>query len=268
LYRLGDRLAGTPPVAWVRRRWPTQLAWLRRRLEPAESAGLALTAVLATAALAAWIFAGLTEDVSTGDEAARLDPGVHAFAVAHRTHWLTAVMAAVTWLGSGRVLVPVLVVATIVLLRRHDRREVWWLWAAYLGSAVLYGVAKVLVDRPRPAAAEQIGAVSGLSFPSGHATQAIATWGMLAVVASATGSRRHRGWFWAAAGIIVLLVGVSRVYLGAHWYTDVLAGYALGATWLALLSAIQLRPHNRQRRPHNRRLGPRDHADRAPDRGA
>jgi membrane protein DedA with SNARE-associated domain/membrane-associated phospholipid phosphatase len=257
LRAVGDRLAATAPAAFLRRRFPAQLAWLRRRLDPTTAHGLPLTTAMACAALLAWIFAGLAQDVLAHEEAARLDPRAHAFALAHRAGWLTAIMRNVTWLGSSYVLVPVLVVATVVLARGPRRRAIGWLWAAYGGAVVLYALAKPLVHRLRPPAADLIGHATGLSFPSGHATQAIATWGMLATVLAAGRSRRAGAWLFAAATVVVLLVGVSRVYLGAHWLTDVLAGYALGGTWLALLVALQLRRRRRAEAPPARPGPPR-----------
>jgi undecaprenyl-diphosphatase len=241
LRAVGGRLAATAPATSVRRRFPAQLAWLRRRLDPTTPDGLALTATLASAALLAWLFVGLTQDVIAHEETTRLDPSTHTFAVAHRTGWLTLIMRNVTWLGSTYVLVPVLAAATVILLRRRDRRAVGRLWAALLGAVALYTLAKPLVHRPRPPATDLIGHVTGSAYPSGHATQAIAAWGMLAVVLAAGRSPRARVLLLSAATVVVLLVGASRVYLGAHWLTDVLAGYALGATWLALLIALRLR---------------------------
>ena len=241
LRAVGDRLAATAPVGWVRRRFPAQLGWLRRRLDPTTAAGLPLSAALAAAGLFAWLFGGLTQDVTAGEGIARFDPRAHGFAVAHRTGWLTALMRNVSWLGSGWVLIPVLAAATLLLLRRRDRPAVGWVWASYLGAVALYTLAKPLVHRPRPPAADLIGAASGLSYPSGHATQAVATWGMLALVASAGRSRRVRAGLLAAAVAVVGLVGASRIYLGAHWLTDVLGGYALGAAWLVLLAALRRR---------------------------
>jgi len=247
----GDRLAATRPARWLRRRFPAQVAWLRRRLDPAAPVGLALTATVAIAALLGWTFAGLTQDVAAGEGVARLDPRVHAFAVAHRAGWLTAVLANVTWLGSNWLLLPVLLVAAVFLLRRRDRRAAIALWAAYVGSVALYVLAKPLVARARPPAADLIGHASGPSFPSGHATQALAAWAVLAVVLTTGRSVRVRAAALAAAAVVVvLLVGASRVYLGAHWLTDVLAGYALAATWLAVLAALWLRhvrPHTGRR---------------------
>jgi len=235
-------------AAWVRRRLPTQVGWLRRRLDPTAQGGLPLTGAVAAAALFAWIFGGLTQDVAAGEGAATLDPGTHAFAVAHRTGWLTVIMRTITWLGSNWVLVPLLLAVTVVLLRRHGRPAAGWLWAGYLGAIGLYAIAKQVVSRPRPAMIDLIGHVSGSSYPSGHAIQSLTAWGMLALLAGTGRSPRLRGGLLAAAALVVLLVGVSRIYLGAHWLTDVLAGYALGAAWIAALYALRLRRGDPSRR--------------------
>jgi len=96
-------------------------------------------------------------------------------------------------------------------------------------------------DHPaRPPAAIWIGHYTGASFPSGHATQSAAFYAMLAIVLGAGLPVRRRAILWSAAALVVLVVGASRIYLGAHWLTDVLAGYALGATWVAIVVAVLL----------------------------
>ena len=258
---VADRVAATPPVvrllaarratlAWLRYRFPAETAWLGRRLEPTRADGLALSVVALLAALLAWTFAGFVEDVVDRGGTVRYDPGVTAFAVEHRTGALTAVMRDVTWLGSSWLLVPVLAVVTVLAARgvsqgRADWSAVVYPWAAYLGAVALYGLIKPLVGRPRPPSGELIGSASGFAFPSGHATQAVATWGMLALLLLAGRSARARAGLLAGAVGIALLVGASRVYLGAHWLTDVLAGYTLGACWLAVLVALRLRSYAR-----------------------
>jgi membrane protein DedA with SNARE-associated domain/membrane-associated phospholipid phosphatase len=250
---LADRLAATRPARWARRRYPTQAGWLRRRVDPGTRTGLALTATVLLAGLLAWTFGGLVQDVAAGEGIARFDPQIHAFAVAHRTGWLTVILANATWLGSNWLLVPILAVATAyLLLRRGDRRAAIAVGVTYLGTIALYALAKPLVDRPRPPAADLIGHATGPSFPSGHAAQALAAWTVLGVVLTTGRTRRTRVAALAVAALLVLVVGTSRVYLGAHWLTDVLAGYALTGTWLAVLVALWL---------------PRRHVDRDPPPG-
>ena len=249
LRELEEQVARTPQFSWVRHRFPRQVAWARGRLDPASARGFPLTFTLALGALAAWSFGGLTQDVVGHDEAALLDPRVTTWVVAHRTSWLTGAMKAATWLGSIALIVPaVLLLAGFSLARRHDWRPCAKLAVAVGGAVALYDVVKPVVDRPRPSSAIWIGHYSGAAFPSGHTTQAVAFYAMLALILSAGRSVRSRTTVWAGAALIALLVGASRVYLGAQWLSDVLGGYALGVAWVALVVAVSLiafRPRNR-----------------------
>lgn len=241
LRRAGEWWTSTRGMLWVRRRFPAQWDWLVRRLDPRASSGLALTGAVLATAVSTWAFVGVTQDVLAREESVRLDPVVHAWVVAHRIPWLTTGMELVTWLGSSVVLVPVLLAATVfaVCARRNVRAAIG-LWAAYLGAVGLYELAKVLVARPRPPAVEDLVHATGASFPSGHTTQALAAWGMFAFLVLRA-RPQHSRWALTGATLLVLLVGASRIYLGAHWLTDVLGGFALGGAWLAILLIIDLK---------------------------
>lgn len=236
------RLADTGPVAWLRRRFPGATAWLGRRLDPRYPDGFALTTMVAAAGLGAWGFAGVTQDVLAHEELAGYDPGVLAFMVAHRSGALTIALEIVTWLGSGVVLIPLLVVVSAAMLWwRRDVRTVVETWVIYGGGVLLYAAVKQLVARPRPPAADALVATTNSSFPSGHAVQAVAAWGILAFLLVARGRGRLRLVAPVGAAVVVAVVGFSRLYLGAHWLTDVLAGSALGGAWLAFVLAVHLR---------------------------
>jgi len=241
LPRLGDRLAASRPLIWIRRRFPRQVTWLRGRLDTGRPLGFVLTLTLTVAALCAWAFGGLTQDVVAHDEVARVDPRFERFVMAHRTAWATGAMKSATWLGSTLVLVPVvLIVGGFFVLRGREWGPLSRLAAALAGSVVLYDVVKAAVGRARPPASYQVGYhFSGSAFPSGHAVQSIAVWGMLALLA--VERMRRRRWLPVApAVVLVMLVGASRIYLGAHWLSDVLGGYALGGLWLCVVVAIML----------------------------
>src|SRR6266542_1750935 len=241
LERFGDRLAETPPLAWIRRRFPREVAWIRRRVDPGRPQGFMLTLAVTVAALCAWAFGGLTQDVVGHDEVALVDPRFESFVVAHRAAWETGLMKSVTWLGSTVVLIPlVLIIGGYFVLRRRDWKPLGKLGASFLGAVLLYDTVKPLVARARPPARFDVGyTFSGFAVPSGQDTESLAVLGMLALLTAGL-MRRHRYVPFVVASLIVLLVGASRIYLGAHWLSDVLGGYALGGLWLSVLVALML----------------------------
>ncbi|MEU9867919.1 phosphatase PAP2 family protein [Actinomadura sp. NPDC048021] len=183
----------------------------------------------------------LTVDVTAG-EAGQWDAPVHAWFLGHRLGPVTVLMEAVTWLGSTAVLIPLFVVVGVYLV--WSRRE-WgitlFVWVALAGSVVLGEVGKVLLARLRPPVPDMIVRVGGFSFPSGHSVQAMTCWTLLAVLAATAGTLRRRTrvvFAWISAAIIVL-VGLSRLYLGVHWLSDVIGGFLLGAVWLLLLLTVR-----------------------------
>lgn len=196
--------------------------------------------------VAAGVLAVLAVGVLTGDVLghhglARADPHVTAWLVAHRTGWLSSILKVVTWLGSLAVIIPAGLIAGAYFVLRWHR---WWpvaLLAVTIGGAVgWYHLVKYLVGRPRPPPAIWIGHFSGASFPSGHATQSVACYATLALIVTAGRPPRIKIAACGLALLIVLVVGASRVYLGAHWLTDVLGGYALGVAWVAAVLAVTL----------------------------
>jgi membrane-associated phospholipid phosphatase len=167
-----------------------------------------------------------------------IDRSVFEWFVEHRESWLTTVMQVVTTLGGSALLIP-LVIGVGVWCRWRGRswRPLAILGAVYLGAWAASNAVKALTDRARPPADLAIGHYDSPAFPSGHATHAAAVWIAVAVVmASTTAGRRYRSAIGAGVGSIIVLVGLSRLYLGAHWLTDVLAGWALGALWALLVT--------------------------------
>ncbi len=195
------------------------------------------------AALAAGVLRG--GDLSRFD-LARYDAVVAAAVIAYRFDSLTVVARTVTLIGSAWVLVPLtLLTVAILAIRRR------WLACAAVAtgmtiSLVFTIVLKVWIGRVRPDDSDVLGAIStGFAFPSGHTLNATVYLGLL-VVLMALATRRP--WLRAVvigAGVVLAAgVGVSRIYLGYHWFTDVLAGWAIGVGVLGfvlLVTAVRAR---------------------------
>jgi membrane protein DedA with SNARE-associated domain/membrane-associated phospholipid phosphatase len=255
LRALVDRQLDRPWVARLRARYQRQLAFLAERLRPGGALGLSLTVSVLALVGAGWAFGAVLQDVLAGDEGALLDGPVQRFFVAHREAWLTPIMRGLTDLGNAAALIGlVLAVGLVWWWRRRTWRPLWLLAGAYLGAWVLSETVKDLTHRARPPAAQAIGHWTGFAFPSGHTTKATAVYGMLAALLAAATSRWGRKVaVWTAAVLLAGLVGLSRLYLGAHWLTDVLGALVLGAGWLfVLLTATRTvhALHGRTADPH------------------
>ena len=175
---------------------------------------------------------GLAErpDGSTG-----FDRSITSWLVDHRASWLTTVARALSTIGSQKVLVPLVAVVAIVLIVRGARGPAVLLVVVWAGAIELYSLAKNVVDRPRPPMHLWLTSASSSAFPSGHATQSLSTFAGLALVAAALLPSARRPAL-AVATVVAAGVGWSRVYLGVHWATDVIAGWCAAAAWVALLA--------------------------------
>jgi undecaprenyl-diphosphatase len=156
---------------------------------------------------------------------------VRQFFVAHRASGFSDVMRAVSSLGDTAVVAVVLGVAALVayLVTRRKRWSIF-IVATLLGAMATAWVVDALVARPGPVSQQLVESAGG-SFPSGHAVAAAAMCASLAFLLSQKRDGRTIALIWGVAGFVALLVAVSRVYLGAEWPTDVLAGLALGTMW-------------------------------------
>lgn len=229
-----DGFLERPRIARLRGRYRRQIDFVERRLDPSQRLGLYLTVGLVIAVIGAWLFGAVLEDVLGNEEVALVDRPVLRFLALHRDGGLTDVMELLSMVG-GTIFVTVIlgIAAVVSYMRTHEKRWPVFLVVTTAGAVGLDNVVKLLVDRPRPDFHPVIDA-AGSSFPSGHATAAAALCGALAYLLTRNRSWSSSVWMWTAALFVALLIGVSRVYLGAHWPTDVLGGLLLGGFWTAV----------------------------------
>lgn len=166
------------------------------------------------------------------DGSSDVDRSITSWLVSHRTDGLTAVARVSATLGSTKVLGPLVAVVAIALIVRGRPFLAAVLIVAWAGSIGLYDLTKAVVARPRPPASIALTTAQNTSFPSGHATQSLAIWAMLAAICAALWPR-SRAPIAIAATCLVAAIGWSRVYLGVHWATDVVCGWAIAAAWIA-----------------------------------
>ena len=148
---------------------------------------------------------------------------------------VTSAMRVLTHLGATDVALPLCLLVALVLHRIGDRRAMVALIGAYAATQAVVTLVKVIVERARPDTAEALATAGGYAFPSGHSATAVALYGALALIAARHGGTRARRVAIAAAVVLAGLVGITRVYLGVHYATDVLAGWLLGAAVLAVV---------------------------------
>ncbi len=199
-------------------------------------AGLLLLVALFLAAASLAGFAWLAEEMLEGDTR-RFDDlvrtAVHGFAAPGVTH----VMQALSVLGSVAVTIVLTFLAAIVLYYFHLRRAIVFLGIIMAGAGVLDFVLKQAFHRIRPI--PYFGSdPASYSFPSGHALGALCFYGALAIILSVPAKRVARLLIWTLAVLLVAGIGLSRIYLGVHYPSDVVAGYSAAIVWVGMVFVI------------------------------
>lgn len=193
---------------------------------------IGLIAAVGAASLFSWLGHEILTDMTpVWDERIRL--AVHSFA----SPGLTTTMRALSLYGGPVGLTPLGIVLAVVFLRRGWRRGALLVLVTMAGAGLLDVLLKLSFGRPRPAAFFGYPLPASHSFPSGHALFAASFLGGLAVLVSA----RVHGWLlrvaiWVAAIVLILLIGLSRVYLGVHYPSDVVGGYAVATVWVTAVA--------------------------------
>jgi undecaprenyl-diphosphatase len=165
----------------------------------------------------------------------QLDFAVAGELSAAATQPLTSVVLGITTLGATQVILVVTAIGLAALATLRHWHGFMTLALSVAATELVVEVVKVLVERQRPPAEDALTQASGFSFPSGHAATAVAVYAVLALLLGRRCCDRTRIVLAVLGGLVVLAIGASRVYLGVHYPTDVVAGWLTGAT-LALAS--------------------------------
>ena len=258
--RLASRLFGKAAVAvdemrgredvsglWARLRssFPKTTGFLHARVTLSRFAGLPLTLIVIAAIYIAGLLGGLVEELMEAEELVRLDEAIHQGIGVMRTDGMVVVFSWITDLGGSAALIAVTLVTTGLLWAHGRASVVAPLWLTVLGSQLTTLAGKYALARPRPEFAADVAAFTP-SFPSGHATSAMAVYGFIGYVIArgfATTRQRFEIVYWTA--VLIGLIGFSRILLGVHYASDVAAGFLVGGFWLLVGFAVA--EHERHR---------------------
>ena len=203
------------------------------------SVGLRLALGLLVAALGWFAFFGVVQDFIAGDPLVRADIRVISFLQTLRTPGFNEVMLFFTYLGNWQVIAAG---AVIFALLTYLSRQWWWLGAfatSILGEQLLSQLMKLMFHRDRPTLDNALLPAAGGSFPSGHTLVAFAFYGFIACYAVRhVRIRLVKTLIIAGAVLVILGISFSRIYLGVHWPSDVIASLALGPAWVATVLIV------------------------------
>ena len=231
-----DVRAGADGLVTEAQRHPMLRQFLRDRRDTTKATGWLLSVALIAIAILTLAVGLVLEMVQSHAGFARWDDAAARWGAGHTTEAAEATLRVVTRIGSTPFIIGVCLIVALVEYRRIPTRAVPAFLATVVASQLLItNLIKIAVGHERPDVARLV-AASGFSFPSGHTASTAATYAAIALVVGRRRSRRTKALLAGIAGGITVAVATSRVLLGAHWLTDVIAGAALGWAIFALCS--------------------------------
>ena len=229
-------LAGTRFAAEAKQ-WPVLRPWLTGTVTVARFLGVFAIVAFVFAACALTLFFEVADEIGADESLGQFDSALSAALREHVSHEVLLIFAMITRLGDPQFLIGfAAVVAGVLLARRRWMLAGAWI-AATIGGGLMNRVLKSVFERTRPAHDHGLASETSWSFPSGHASGSLLVYGLLGYLLV-----RHtpRAWHLPitfVAVTLVVFVGASRVLLQVHYLSDVLAGYASAAAWVALCIA-------------------------------
>ena len=201
---------------------------------------------VAVSVLALCLLGAISENVATQDPLTRFDASLLESLHRHATPTGVTIFLLISRVGSPVAMTALAFGGALVLAYRREWTMLGGWGAAFMGAALLDRWLKLTIHRPRPPYAAALLDNSTWSFPSGHAMGALVGYGMLAyvLILIGGGTRKTNLWIVASTAALVVIIGISRLYLGVHYFSDVAGGYAAGLLWLcACIAVLERRLH-------------------------
>ena len=219
-------------IAWLQKH-PRSISFLKARLDTTVFSGLTATIFMLAFVYVLALFVGILEDLITSDPIIAADTRIANLVVAFRTEALTNVFNWITLLGKSQVILVFICTLTVILWLWRKNDYILSLFIAVIGSEVFTFLGKWAFHRPRPLTALYV--ENSYSFPSGHATVAVAFYGFAGfLLAHFIDDWNRKINIFFLTVLIIAAIGLSRIYLGVHFVSDIWAGYLVGAMWLII----------------------------------
>jgi membrane-associated phospholipid phosphatase len=228
-------------------KYPRLTLFIQKRLSSNEPYGLYLFLGIATSVGFIFYFLNIAEDILFHSSIVMADFRIMELLVSLRNIPTAKFFLFITYLGNWEIILSLGIIALLVLLLLEERiKALFFLTSVAIGQSA-YSALKILFDRPRPDRELALTSVGGYSFPSGHAVVSIIFYGLIAYfIAIIFRKRWQKTLIFISAGALIFLIGLSRMYLGLHWMSDIISGWSLGMA-IIFLAVTNLRAREKSK---------------------
>ena len=225
-----------PEVQRIKNKHPKLFHFIKKRFTADEKYGLYLTGGIIFTLFFIYIFFGITRDFLGQENIIQFDLRVLNLFSTLRHQKLTSQMLFVTYLAKGEIITLGTIIFALIFYFYKNWRYLYTLLISVIGGEIFVWIIKNIIERPRPPLTNALVSETTYSFPSGHTFVAIAFYGLLSYfIIQSERKKNIKIVSTILAFLLILLVGTSRIYLGAHWPSDVFASLAAGSAWLSIL---------------------------------
>ena len=236
---VGHGIKNDPEVKRIYNKYPKFFGFIKKRLTPNEKYGLYLTIGSLITLFFIYLFFEVIQSYIGQEALIRADLRIINLISHFRTPSLNQSMLFITCLASPEIITVAVIFSLIILFLLRKWSYIRSLLVFVVGGELFVWIIKNIIDRPRPPLTEALVTETSYSFPSGHSFIAVAFYGLIVFFLFDSLKKKSLKAIGLILGIIlVILIGTSRIYLGAHWPSDVLASYTSGLAWLTIIITI------------------------------
>jgi membrane-associated phospholipid phosphatase len=249
----GKGVSQDPEAQKLMERYPRFFQFLRRRFTRKEERGLYLTVGSVIVGIFVYYFLSIVKDIIGQDVLVQADLRIVNLVQIFHTPALNKIMLFITYLGNWQAVFLGVLIVSFILVSLKLWRQLIVLLSSVIGGQIFVWIVKNIVARPRPPLANSLLPLQDYSFPSGHSFIVFSFYGLITYFAFRYVQNKLLKIFLVTVGMVgVMSIGFSRIYLGVHWASDVLASFAIGSAWLTgFITFIEIRKKYKPKEKEN-----------------